>query len=114
MFCKSRSDSIMRLLFSGDVNMSPNSTTTTSTLKARERKPILKILEGNWQAEMRGCHTYEQWGERETEPKRQIAFRNLAKAEKHHADLWATRIRELGGVEPTYRGPASGDANSMA
>ena len=94
--------------------MSSNSTTNTSALNANERKRVLNILENNWQAEMRGCHTYEQWAERETEPQRRIAFRNLAKAEKHHADLWAERIHALGGPEPTYQGPTSGDANTIA
>jgi vacuolar iron transporter family protein len=63
---------------------------------------------------MRGCHTYEQWAERETEPQRRIAFQTLAKAEKHHADLWAGRIHALGGPEPTYQGPSTGDANTIA
>ena len=94
--------------------MSSNSTTKASALNANERKRVLNILESNWQAEMRGCHTYEQWAERETEPQRRAAFRNLAKAEKHHADLWAERIHALGGPEPAYQGPTSGDANTIA
>ena len=63
---------------------------------------------------MRGCHTYEQWTERETETRRCTAFRNLAKAEKHHADLWAERIHVLGGSEPIYHGPRAGEANAIA
>ena len=66
---------------------------------------VLNILENNWQAEMRGCHTYALWAKRETEPQRRIAFRALAKAEKHHADLWAERIHALGRPVPTYQGP---------
>ena len=94
--------------------MNSNSTTNPSALNAHQHKRVLEILESNWQAEMRGCHTYELWAERETEPQRRIAFRNLAKAEKHHADLWAERIRALGGAEPTDPGPKSGDANTIA
>jgi vacuolar iron transporter family protein len=94
--------------------MNSNSTTDPSALNANEHKRVLDILESNWQAEMRGCHTYEQWAQRETEPQRLIAFRNLAKAEKHHADLWAGRIHALGGPEPTYQGPGTGDANTIA
>ena len=94
--------------------MNSNSTTEPSALNANERKRVLNILESNWQAEMRGCHTYEQWAQRETEPQRLIAFRNLAKAEKHHAELWAGRIHALGGPEPTYQGPSTGDANTIA
>jgi len=63
---------------------------------------------------MRGCHTYEIWAQRETEPQRRIAFRTLAKAEKHHADLWAERIHTLGSPEPTYQGPRDGEANTIA
>ena len=94
--------------------MSSNSTTKASALNASERKRVLNILESNWQAEMRGCHTYELWAERETEPHRRIAFRTLAKAEKHHADLWAERIHVLGGSEPIYHGPRAGEADAIA
>src|ERR1035437_9708308 len=94
--------------------MSSNPTTNVSTLSAVDRKRILNILESNWQAEMRGCHTYELWAERETEPHRRIAFRTLAKAEKHHADLWAERIHVLGGSEPIYHGPRAGEADAIA
>ena len=94
--------------------MSANSKTNTSALNANERKRVLNILESNWQAEMRGCHTYELWAERETEPQRRTAFRTFAKAEKHHADLWAERIHLLGGPEPTYQGPRAGEADTIA
>ena len=67
-----------------------------------ERRRILKILESNWQAERRGYYTYEVLAERETDPPRRGAFRGLADAEKHHADLWADRIRALGSSEPIY------------
>lgn len=94
--------------------MSLNSKTNDSALNANERKRVLNILESNWQAEMRGCHTYELWAERETEPQRRIAFRTLAKAEKHHADLWAERIHVLGGSVPTYQEPEAGEADTIA
>jgi len=93
--------------------MSSDATTKDSALSGSERRRILKILESNWQAEMRGCHTYELWAERETEPQRRAAFRALAKAEQHHADLWAARIRALGGAEPNYAGPLAGDADTI-
>jgi VIT1/CCC1 family predicted Fe2+/Mn2+ transporter/bacterioferritin (cytochrome b1) len=93
--------------------MSSDATTKDSALSGNERRRILKILESNWQAEMRGCHTYELWAERETEPQRRAAFRALAKAEQHHADLWGARIRALGGSEPVYQGPLAGDADTI-
>ena len=63
---------------------------------------------------MRGNHTYEILAERESDPARRAAFRTLAYAEDHHAQLWAERIRALGGPDPVYRGPKSGEADSIA
>ena len=37
-----------------------------------------------------------------------------AAAEQHHADLWARRIRELGGTVPEYTGRSEGHADSLA
>jgi len=65
--------------------MNSNFTTDASVLNANERKRVLNILESNWQAEMRGCPTYEQWAE---------------------------RIHVVGGSEPTYQGPKAGEAKS--
>ncbi len=94
--------------------MSTNSTTTVSKLDPRNRQRILKILESNWQAEMRGFHTYGSLAERETDPSRRAAFRTLSYAEDHHAQLWAERIRALGGPEPVYKGPKTGEADTIA
>jgi hypothetical protein len=80
--------------------MSANSTDPFSDLDANKRKELLKILESNWLAEMQGYHTYQTLADRETEPAQLSAFRGLAPAEKHHADLWAGRIRAHGGFEP--------------
>jgi vacuolar iron transporter family protein len=94
--------------------MSTHSANPISNLDARERSRILTILESNWQAEMRGYHTYVVLAEHEADPARRRAFRSLASAEKHHADLWADRIRAVGGFEPTYKGSTVGDADSIA
>jgi VIT1/CCC1 family predicted Fe2+/Mn2+ transporter/rubrerythrin len=83
-------------------------------MDARDRSRILKILESNWQAEMRGYHTYGILAERETDPSRRAAFRTLSYAEQHHAQLWADRIRTLGGPDPAYKGAKSGEADSIA
>lgn len=87
---------------------------SSSNLDARSRKRILKILESNWQAEMRGYYTYEALAERESDPSRRAAFQTLAYAEDHHAKLWAGRIRELGGPEPVYSGRKTGEADTVA
>src|ERR1700730_1133755 len=77
-------------------------------------KRLLDALEANWQAEMEGHYTYSALAKNEAEPHRRNALRGLAAAEKHHADLWAARIRELGGPEPKYSGHLSGQADSLA
>jgi VIT1/CCC1 family predicted Fe2+/Mn2+ transporter/rubrerythrin len=83
-------------------------------MDARDRRRILKILESNWQAEMRGYHTYEILAERESDPARRAAFHTLSHAEQHHAQLWAERIRALGGSNPVYKGPKAGEADTLA
>jgi VIT1/CCC1 family predicted Fe2+/Mn2+ transporter/rubrerythrin len=94
--------------------MSANATGADSKLDARDRSRILKILESNWQAEMRGYHTYEILAERETDPARRAAFHTLSFAEQHHARLWADRIRALGGRDPVYKGSKTGEADTIA
>jgi vacuolar iron transporter family protein len=76
-------------------------------------KRLLDALEANWQAEMEGHYTYSTLAQKEAEPHRRNALRGLATAEKHHADLWAGRIRELGQAEPQYAGDLSGQADSL-
>jgi VIT1/CCC1 family predicted Fe2+/Mn2+ transporter/bacterioferritin (cytochrome b1) len=83
-------------------------------MDARDRNRILKILENNWQAEMRGYYTYESLAQRETDPSRRAAFRTLASAEQHHAQLWSDRIHALGGPAPVYHGSKTGEADTVA
>jgi VIT1/CCC1 family predicted Fe2+/Mn2+ transporter/rubrerythrin len=78
-----------------------------------ETKKLLAALAANWQAEMEGSYTYTELAKEETDPHRRNVLRGLATAEKHHADLWAGRIRELGGSEPGYTGDLSGQADSL-
>src|ERR1700734_3776744 len=94
--------------------MDANGAPTPSNLAPRERNRILKILESNWQAEIRGHNIYETLAATDSDPAPRAAFRSLAPAEQHHADLWAGRIRALGGTEPKYEGPITGDADSLA
>src|ERR1700724_90865 len=78
-----------------------------------ETKELLAALAANWLAEMEGFNTYTALANEETDPHRRNALRGLAAAEKQHADLWAGRIRELGGGEPSYTGDLSGQADSL-
>ena len=80
---------------------------------ARNRK-VLAAIEGNWQAEMEGYYTYLALAARETDALRAHVLRHLAAAELEHAALWANRLIELGGKEPTYTGKPHGDAGSLA
>ena len=63
---------------------------------------------------MEGFHTYTALSQREADPHRRNALRGLAMAEKYHADLWAARIKALGGPEPIYTGNHEGKADSLA
>jgi VIT1/CCC1 family predicted Fe2+/Mn2+ transporter/rubrerythrin len=94
--------------------MDSNSASADSKMDARDRRRILKILESNWQAEMRGFHTYGVLAERETDPSRRAALRTLSYSEQHHAQMWADRIRALGGPNPVYNGPKTGEADTIA
>jgi len=77
-------------------------------------RKILDALSQNWQAEMRGFHTYNAFSERDSDPIRKRILRGMAEAEARHASLWAKRIHELGGTLPQYDGKAGGDADSLA
>ena len=86
----------------------------SATLSPAKLKKILECLEGNWQAEMEGYSTYKALADRDTEPVRAQVLRHLATAELEHAELWAERIKELGGPEPVYKGNPGGEADSLA
>ncbi len=85
-----------------------------AALSNARHKKILAALEGNWQAEMEGYHTYLALADRDAEPVRAQVLRHLAQAELEHAALWESRILELGGVKPIYEGNPGGDADSLA
>ncbi len=85
-----------------------------NVLNQAGKKRLLQSIEGNWQAEMTGFNTYSALAEREGDARRRSALRGLARAEKHHAELWARRIEDLGGPAPVYRGAPNGEANTLA
>ncbi|MDR3775775.1 MAG: VIT1/CCC1 transporter family protein [Terracidiphilus sp.] len=84
------------------------------TLSGAKLKKVLEALDGNWQAEMEGYHTYQTLADRDADPVRAQVLRHLAGAEWEHAAMWHGRILELGGAEPVYRGNPGGEANSLA
>ncbi len=83
-------------------------------LTAQRTKKILAALEGNWQAEMEGYHTYNALADRDDDLVRAQVLRHLAQAEIEHATLWEGRIKELGGPAPVYGGGPGGQADSLA
>jgi len=85
-----------------------------AVLSGARMKKVLAALEGNWQAEMEGYHTYLALADRETDPIRAHVLRRLADDEMEHAKLWAERIHELDGPEPAYTGSPAGEADSLA
>jgi VIT1/CCC1 family predicted Fe2+/Mn2+ transporter/rubrerythrin len=86
---------------------------STETFSPARLKKVLAALEGNWQAEMQGYHTYLALADRDTDPVRAQVLRHLAQSELEHAALWEERIAELSGAKPVYRGAPGGDADSL-
>ena len=82
------------------------------TLSQKEQR-LIEALSENWQAEMRGFHTYNTLAERDDDPVRRKTLRHMAEAEAHHAALWAKRIRELGAELPAYEGKPTGEADAL-
>ncbi|MGA8940786.1 MAG: VIT1/CCC1 transporter family protein [Acidobacteriaceae bacterium] len=83
-------------------------------MNGKDKAKLIQAISSNWQAEMRGYHTYQALAEQESDPQRRRTLHSLAVAEKHHADLWATRLTALGAAVPSYDGPKSGEAGSLA
>ncbi|HEX3569661.1 MAG TPA: VIT1/CCC1 transporter family protein [Acidobacteriaceae bacterium] len=83
-------------------------------MNPRDQQRLIEAIASNWQAEMRGFHTYNTLSQHESDPHRRRTLRNLALAEKHHAELWQSRLTALGAPAPTYDGPAGGDAHTLA
>ena len=73
----------------------------------RDRQRLIKTLQFDWALEMDGVQMYAALAEREKIPERKTIFRRLSELERHHADRWAARLRELGAEVPaTHSGKA--------
>ena len=53
----------------------------TAAMSPAKLKKVLAALDGNWQAEMEGYHTYQALADRDPEPVRAQVLRHLAAAE---------------------------------
>jgi VIT1/CCC1 family predicted Fe2+/Mn2+ transporter/rubrerythrin len=67
-------------------------------MTSQERQ--IRALQKSWQREVSGANLYRRLAERERNDERKRILLRLAEAEEHHAERWATRIRELGGSLP--------------
>ncbi len=65
-----------------------------------DTRELLRALEKSWYREMEGAVTYRLLAEREKDTRRRDILQKLAAAEMGHAEKWAARIRELGGMVP--------------
>jgi vacuolar iron transporter family protein len=81
--------------------------------ESKGKSNLITTLEANWQAEMEDRATYQGLAARELNARRRNVMRGLAATEKHHAELWADRIRALGGPVSIYSGKASGRTESF-
>ena len=57
---------------------------------------FIEMLRSDWALEMDGAEMYAALAEREKIPERKTIFRKLSELERHHAELWAKRLRDAG------------------
>ena len=82
-------------------------TDTSPTENKNENLPLIETIQRNWSLEMDGEAIYGAIAEREKIPERKTIFQKLSAIERKHADRWAKRLTELGGVVPaTHSGKA--------
>jgi hypothetical protein len=55
-------------------------------MNRKDSEHLIKALSANWQTEMGEYHTYNTLSQQENDPYRRRTLRNLALAEKHHAE----------------------------
>lgn len=85
--------------------MSPTSrqlepTADTRAGESHTALSLVPLLQRNWSLEMDGAAMYQALADRERIPERKQIFARLSSLEKHHADQWAERLRELGAEVP--------------
>ena len=73
----------------------------TQAENSKDPQRLLQTLQRNWSLEMDGADMYGALADRENIPERKTIFQKLSALERKHADQWAKRLQELGGVVPT-------------
>src|SRR3954451_1310901 len=59
----------------------------------------------NLKLERDAIYLYDQLGTIEKDPERASIFKRIASNERRHADIWATRLTELGATVPPVSTP---------
>src|SRR5437016_681487 len=62
---------------------------------------LIETIQRNWALEMDGAEMYLALANREKIAERRIIFRKLSDLERHHAEQWDRRLRELDSEAPT-------------
>jgi VIT1/CCC1 family predicted Fe2+/Mn2+ transporter/rubrerythrin len=83
-------------------------------METRDKEHLIEALQSNWQAEMRGYHTYNALSLRASDPHQSRSLRSLALAEQNHANLWEERMKALQVPVPEYTGNESGEADTLS
>lgn len=64
---------------------------------------LIAGLQAAWKREIAGAKTYRALAQRARSKSERDVLNRLADAEEHHAQTWATRLRELGSAPPEFR-----------
>src|SRR6476659_8181904 len=59
----------------------------------------------NLKLEQDAIALYDALAAIEKDPRRAAAFRHIARNERRHADIWATRLRDQGATVPAWKRP---------
>ena len=75
---------------------------------------LVRALEANWQEEMEGAATYRGLAAHESNAGAQAVPAGDGRVGDAARERWAGRLHELGQPTPTYNGPATGQADTLA
>src|SRR5579872_4591755 len=82
-------------------------TSATPDQSGQSDARLLDTVKRNWALEMDGTAMYQALADRERIPERKTIFQKLSDLERHHAEQWAARLRDLGAEVPiTHSGKA--------
>lgn len=89
------------------MNQAPGISGGAAAEPQRSPAQLVATIQRNWSLEMDGAEMYQALADREKIPERRTIFQKLAALERHHAEQWAGRLRQLGSAPPaTHSGKA--------